>query len=110
MDGRCITSRSRLWRSSSLVHSTFLPLACISNVTTVFCNESGEYIIYRSDDHGFHNSSGLWDKEQADIVALGDSYAHGACVPSEQGFVSVIRSRYPATVNLGVNGDGPQVE
>jgi hypothetical protein len=85
----------------------FLPLASISNATTVFCNESGEYIIYRSDEHGFHNPSGLWDKGWADIVALGDSYAHGACVPSDQGFVSVIRSRYPATINLGVNGDGP---
>jgi hypothetical protein len=45
--------------------------------------------------------------EEADIVALGDSYAHGACIPSDQGFVSLIRSEYPATVNLGVNGDGP---
>jgi hypothetical protein len=85
----------------------FLPLASISNVTTVFCNESGEYIVYSSDEHGFHNPSGLWEKGYADIVALGDSYAHGACVPSEKGFVSVIRSRYPATINLGVNGDGP---
>jgi hypothetical protein len=85
----------------------FLPLASISNVTTVFCNESGEYIIYRSDDHGFHNPPGLWEPGKADIVALGDSYAHGACVPSDHGFVSVIRSRYPATINLGINGDGP---
>lgn len=84
----------------------FLPLASISNVVTVFCNESGEYIVYSSDEHGFHNPSGLWDGA-ADIVALGDSYAHGACVPSDQGFVSLIRSRYPAMINLGVNGNGP---
>lgn len=85
----------------------FLPLASISNVITVFCNESGEYIVYSSDEHGFHNPPGLWMKGKADIVALGDSYAHGACVPSDQGFVSVIRSHYPATINLGVNGNGP---
>src|SRR5574338_1128152 len=85
----------------------FLPLASISNVTTVFCNESGKYIIYQSDEHGFHNPPGLWKKGEVDIVALGDSYAHGACVPSDQGFVSLIRSEFPATVNLGVNGDGP---
>jgi lysophospholipase L1-like esterase len=85
----------------------FLPLASIANVTTVFCNESGEYIIYKSDEHGFHNPLGLWPAGRADIIALGDSYAHGACVPSDQGFVAVIRARYPATINLGVNGAGP---
>ena len=85
----------------------FLPLASIANVTTVFCNESGQYIIYQSDEHGFHNPPGLWEEGRAQIVALGDSYAHGACVPSEKGFVSAIRSRYPRTINLGINGDGP---
>lgn len=88
-------------------NAEFLPLASISNTVTVFCNESGQYIVYSSDEHGFHNPPGLWQEGKADIVALGDSYAHGACVPSDQGFVSVIRSRYPATVNLGVNGNGP---
>jgi hypothetical protein len=91
----------------SAENGEFLPLAGISKVTTVFCNENGEYIIYQSDEHGFHNPPGLWEKEGADIVALGDSYAHGACVSSDQGFVSLIRAEYPATVNLGVNGDGP---
>ena len=85
----------------------FLPLASISHVTTVFCNESGEYIIYDSDEHGFHNPPGLWHKDPVQIVALGDSFTHGACVPTEKGFVSVIRSRFPATVNLGVDGNGP---
>jgi hypothetical protein len=84
-----------------------LPLASISNVTTVFCNESGEYIIYKSDEHGFHNPPGLWETQPAQIIALGDSFAHGACVPSEDSFVSGIRARFPATINLGINGDGP---
>ena len=82
-------------------------MANISNVTTVFCNESGEYIIYDSDEHGFHNPPGLWHKDAVQAVAVGDSFTHGVFVPSEDSFVSVIRSRMPATVNLGVDGNGP---
>jgi len=84
-----------------------LPLSGPANTTTVFCNESGEYLVYESDEHGFHNPRGIWQKGSADIVALGDSYAHGVCVSSEHSFVGVIRSQYPATINLGINGDGP---
>jgi hypothetical protein len=85
----------------------FLPLAGLSNVTTVFCNESGEYIIYQSDEHGFRNPPGLWQSRPIHIVAVGDSFTHGACVPMDDSFVSRIRSHFPATINLGINGDGP---
>ena len=36
-----------------------LPLAGIANRATVFCNENGPYVIYQSDDHGFHNPGSL---------------------------------------------------
>jgi len=85
----------------------FLPVAGMGMTTTVFCNESGEYIVYESDEHGFHNPRGIWERRPAEIVALGDSYTHGVCVPSEKGFVAVIRAQHPATVNLGVNSHGP---
>lgn len=85
----------------------FLPVAGMSLTTTVFCNESGEYIVYESDEYGFHNPRGIWDRRPAELLALGDSYAHGVCVPSEKGFVAVIRAQHPNTVNLGVNSHGP---
>ena len=84
-----------------------LPLASLANATTVFCNESGDYIIYESDEHGFHNPRGLWQSKPIQVVAVGDSFTHGACVATDDGFVSRIRSRLPATINLGINGDGP---
>jgi hypothetical protein len=84
-----------------------LPLASLANVTTVFCNESGEYIIYESDEHGFHNPQGLWQSRPIQVAAVGDSFTHGACVPTDDGFVSRIRLQVPATINLGINGDGP---
>jgi len=85
----------------------FLPMAGMSMTTTVFCNESGEYVVYESDEHGFHNPRGMWKNGSADIVTLGDSYTHGVCVPSDKGFVATIRSQRPGTINLGVNGHGP---
>jgi hypothetical protein len=85
----------------------FLPVGGMSMTTTVFCNESGEYVVYESDEHGFHNPRGMWDEKSIEILALGDSYTHGVCVPSDKGFVAVIRSEHPHTMNLGVNSHGP---
>ena len=35
-----------------------LPLGGISHRVTVLCNETGKYIIYESDERGFHNPKG----------------------------------------------------
>src|SRR5216683_7695169 len=87
-----------------------LPLGGIANKVTVFCNESGEYVMYESDEHGFHNPKGIWDTGDVDIVALGDSFTQGYCVPSHKNFVAFIREHYPATLNLGIRGNGPLAE
>jgi len=87
-----------------------LVLGGISNRTTVFCNESGEWITYLSDEHGFNNPAGVWNRTDIDVVVIGDSYAQGACVPSDANSAAVIRSRYPATLNLGMLGNGPLME
>ncbi len=85
----------------------FLPVAGMAMTTTVFCNESGEYVVYESDEHGFHNPHGMWEHKPVELLALGDSYTHGVCVPSDKGFVAVIRAQHPSTMNLGVNSHGP---
>jgi len=84
-----------------------LPLGGISKVHTVFCNESGEYVSYVSDEHGFHNPSTIWGTHRFDVMAVGDSFTQGSCVPSEANFVSVVRDRHPATVSLGMDSNGP---
>ncbi|HEX5109948.1 MAG TPA: hypothetical protein VFV95_15960 [Vicinamibacterales bacterium] len=83
-----------------------VPLAAVANRETLLCNENGEWIHYRADDHGFSNPKGQW-KPPIEIAALGDSFVQGYCVPPERNFVSLIRQRHPATLNLGVAGDGP---
>jgi hypothetical protein len=84
-----------------------LPLAGISRRLTVVCNESGDFLTYDSDEHGFHNPPGIWDEVPVDVVMLGDSFTQGWCVPSGRDFASVIRRHYPRTINLGIEGDGP---
>jgi hypothetical protein len=96
-----------LWKSIVRAHGVeTLPLSGISNKVTVFCNESGQYVTYTSDEHGFNNPPKLWNA-RIDIVAVGDSYVHGMCVPTTANLVSLIRQRYPGTLNLGMQGDGP---
>jgi hypothetical protein len=87
-----------------------LPLAGISNKVTVLCNELGMWSIYQSDEHGFHNPQGIWNREDLDIAVLGDSFAQGVCVPSDRNFVALIRGRYPGTLTLGMGANGPLME
>lgn len=88
-----------------------IPLAGIANVLTVFNgNETGEYLIYESDERGFHNPKGLHRAGTVDVAVVGDSYVHGAAVPSGQGLVARIRERLPRTLNLGMGASGPLIE
>ncbi len=82
-----------------------LPLGGIAGVTTVLCNESGEYVIYDSDEYGFNNPAGSWAK--VEVAAIGDSFVQGYCVPREQNFVSRIGAARANTLNLGTSGSGP---
>ena len=84
-----------------------LPLGGVSNATTVACNEAGQYLVYRSDERGFHNPPGLWARAPLEVAALGDSFTHGACVASDRNMVAGVRTRFPLTLNLGMGGNGP---
>ena len=84
-----------------------LPLGGVANAPTVRCNESGPYVVYESDEFGFNNPKELWKADGVEVIALGDSFAQGSCVAPEHNFVSLIRARYPRTLNLGMSGNGP---
>jgi hypothetical protein len=93
-------------KSAINIHgSEVIPLGGISNKVTVLCNENGDYVVYESDEHGFHNPRGTWKSSRIDIAALGDSFAHGYCVRPDRNFVALIRQRYPATLNVGKAGN-----
>jgi len=82
------------------------PLGGIADKVTVACNQGGRPLMYETDEHGFNNPKGLW-RPESDIVAVGNSFTLGYCVPSDINFVALIRRRYPATTNLGMPGQGP---
>ncbi len=81
-----------------------LPFGGIADVDTVYCNESGEYVGFRSDEHGFRNPPGLYDEPPVAVV-LGDSFARGYCV--ELDVAAHLRRLDGPTLNLGTDDTGP---
>jgi hypothetical protein len=84
-----------------------VPLGGASDRQTLLCNENGYWVQYRSDSRGFNNDDSLWHAARNDIVVLGDSFAHGYCVPPGRSFVDLIRRQHARTLNLGLAGNGP---
>lgn len=85
------------------------PLSSISVKATVYCNESGKTTIYQSDEHGFNNPSGVWN-QPVDVMLIGDSFVHGACVEPEESIASYLRTAGRRTISLGSGGNGPLAE
>ncbi len=81
------------------------PLGGISGRVTVLCNETGAWAIYDSDEHGFNNPKGLY-APGIDALLVGESFVHGACVAPDETIAARLRARYPATVSLGMDGNG----
>jgi hypothetical protein len=87
-----------------------LPLTATPRTTVVACNETGQWLVYETDRHGFNNPDALWDGPEPQIAMIGDSFTHGSCVSREQNMASILQKRFGATLNLGVGGDGPLLE
>jgi hypothetical protein len=85
------------------------PLAGISNRTTILCNESGRWSIYKSDKHGFRNPSKSWELP-VEIAIIGDSFAHGACLQEGEDVAARLRNSGRKSISLGILGNGPLVE
>ena len=85
-----------------------LPLASMAKKLTVVCNEGGKFLTYTSGKYGFNNPPFVWNAPIS-VVAVGDSFTQGWCVDADSNFVSLIRQRYPGTLNLGIEGNGPLV-
>jgi hypothetical protein len=87
-----------------------IPIGAISKKTTILCNETGEYVTYDSDEHGFRNPTGIWKSVRADVAAIGQSFVQGYCVSDGKNFVDIIRKYYPVTLNLGRSGESPLLQ
>ena len=93
------------------IKKDIFPLSGISNSKTIHCNESGFYSIYQSDRYGFNNPDKEWDNEEVEILLIGDSFAHGACVNRPNDIGSVLRNLTDSPIiNLGYSSSGPLIE
>ena len=87
-----------------------LPLNGLADSQTIMCNENGKYTIYDSDEHGFNNPKGMFSEKDIDILLVGDSFTHGACVEPGEDIGSMIRDSGKNVINLGIGGNGPLLE
>lgn len=86
----------------------FIPLGAQPNKNVYYCNEGYGLIKYKSDRFGFRNPDSLWDEPQStQVLLIGDSLVHGACVNEESTFRANIAKSFPRTINLGMAGSGP---
>jgi len=87
-----------------------IALGSLAHAMTVCCNDSGQYLRYTTDEHGFANPPGSWSKSPIDIALVGASSAVGECVPQADNLLSQLRVRYPSAMTLGAGGNGPLLE
>ena len=71
----------------------FFALTGLSNISTILCNETGNYITYKSDRFGFNNNDNKWKDKKVDSVFLGDPFTHGFCVTRDKNFISELRKK-----------------
>jgi hypothetical protein len=81
------------------------PLAPQPNTAVYYCNEGYGLLKYTTDKYGFRNKASVWNKH-ADIVLIGDSFTHGACLEHDQTIVGALEATMNV-VNLGTGGNGP---
>lgn len=96
---------------SNILDKNLYNLSGISNVQTILCNENGYYAIYNSDRYGFRNQDSKWDEKQIEYLIIGDSFAIGECVQSNQTisfYLDEISKKN--SISLGFGGNGPLTE
>ena len=85
-----------------------VPLGIASNADNYYCNESGVYEKFETDQYGFRNPATVWDGA-VDILAIGDSFTLGSCLSEADSIIGNLRRNYKI-VNLGQGANGPLIE
>ena len=73
------------------------------------CVELGQFTEIATDRYGFNNPAEAW-RGTPDHLLVGDSYAHGFCLPKGNDIATRLRERGIRALNLGHGGNGPLLE
>jgi hypothetical protein len=93
----------------SIFKDRIFPLGGISNQKVILDNELGYYPIIETDEYGFNNIKGLYNKN-TDVLLIGDSFAEGYSVNSNQTISALLNEEGLNTLSLGKGGNGPLIE
>jgi len=101
-------STEHIYNSGDIIkfENEVVPFTGPSLSRVVTDNEGGNYAINFTDEYGFNNPIGLYNK-QPDIAIVGDSFAEGISVNSNEDTTSFIRKTYPNSINFAKAGNGP---
>lgn len=83
------------------------PLTAQPNTKLIGCNEGYGFNSYKSDRFGFRNADALWDEDEIEVLLIGDSFAHGSCVPEEVSIAGVLNNAGLKTINVGSVSNSP---
>lgn len=95
---------------SNKIGQEVVPIGGIARTNTVLCNESGQWAIYESDEHGFRNPKNLYMQNHVYLMAVGDSFVHGSCVNDDEHIFKYLRNKFGILINLGTANSGPLAE
>ena len=85
-------------------------LGSIANSKILLNNELGYFPIIETDEFGFNNPKKLYEKNEIDIMLIGDSFAEGIAVNSDENIGSFLRELNFKTVSIGKINNGPLSE
>ena len=107
MSGRNLLMKYEKLKIKKDIDVGLLPLSGFSAKTIVTKNENGNYGSYYSDKYGFNNSNKIYGQSGIDIALVGDSWAEGYAVDTDDNIASLLNSKGYNTINLGKAGNGP---
>ena len=90
--------------------SSFFPLTSIANTQSIYCNETGQWLVFPSDRYGFNNPDTVWDDAPISTAIVGDSFAQGACVQPDESVAALLRAKGLASATIGVGGTGSLIQ
>jgi hypothetical protein len=106
-----ILDPGKAWRPPfELNGRALLPLTSVARTKSVYCNETGRWLVFESDRYGFNNPDSTWDQPRTRTAIVGDSFAQGACVQPAESPAALLRVGDPTVLTVGVGGTGPLLQ